>query len=325
MAKQLKLKALLEGIFEDTPQINKYEVTEGVRSYGIVGKTLYNNGNIMEIAKQLSHIAEQAHTHVMSETDDWFDQVSVNKNMKTLKGSVAEFKKAAVESHQLNQRLTGLYEDIGHVLNRYYEIDEIDQGDMDNDGQNEPDDEEYLDNKDKAIQKAAKESHVLNQRLTGLYEDIGHVLNRYYEIDEADKGDMDNDGKNEPDDEEYLDSKRAAITKAIKGETVGDPDGLAPDSPAKDAEDYKNEALDTDKAPNGGGDEDDYAARDGEDMKSESSQSNPHNVDGNNPNGGEEPDRDGEEMKEIKRSLLDVGGVVGIPALGQIARKFAGK
>ena len=151
-----KLKKLLEDVFNERPQINKYEVVEGVRSYGVVGKQLYNNSNIMEIAKQLSHIAEQAHTHVVSETDDWFDQVSVNKNMKALKGSVAEFKKTALEAHQLNQRLTGLYEDIGHVLNRYYEIDEADKGDMDNDGKNEPDSEEYLDNKDKAIKKAMK-------------------------------------------------------------------------------------------------------------------------------------------------------------------------
>ena len=233
MAKQLKLKTLLEGIFEDTPQINKYEVTEGVRSYGIVGKTLYNNGNIMEIAKQLSHIAEQAHTHILGEQDDWFDKVSVNNNMKSLKGSVAEFKKAAVESHQLNQRLTGLY------------------------------------------------------------EDIGHVLNRYYEIDEADKGDMDNDGKDEPDDEEYLDNKRAAITKAVKSETVNDPDGLAPDSPDGTGEEMKGESLDPDNT----------------DLVDQPA----------------DPAKDGEEMKEIKRSLRDVGGVVGIPALGQIARKFAGK
>ena len=47
MAKQPKLKTLLEDIFNEQPQINKYEVTEGVRSYGIVGKALYNNGNIM--------------------------------------------------------------------------------------------------------------------------------------------------------------------------------------------------------------------------------------------------------------------------------------
>ena len=210
MAKQPKLKTLLEDIFEDKPQINKFEVAEGVKSFGIVGKSLYNNSNIMEIAKQVSHIAEQAHTHVVSETNDWFDQVSVNKNMQSLKKRVAEFKKAAGEAHQLNQRMTGLYEDMGHILNRYYDITE-DAGDMDNDGVNEPDDEEYLDNKDKAIKQA---------------------------------------------------------------------------------------------------------------MKKESSQSSPHNVDGNNPNGGEDPAGDGEELKELKRSLRDVGGVVGIPALGQIARKF---
>ena len=109
----------------------------------------------MEIAKQVSRIAEQAHTHVLGETDDWFDQVSVNKNMQSLKKRVAEFKKAAGEAHQLNQRMTGLYEDMGHILNRYYDINE-DAGDMDNDGIQEPDDEEYLDNKDKAIKKAMK-------------------------------------------------------------------------------------------------------------------------------------------------------------------------
>ena len=57
----------------------------------------------MEIAKQLSHIAEQAHTHVMSETNDWFDKVSVSKNMKSLKGSVVEFKKTAIEAINLTR------------------------------------------------------------------------------------------------------------------------------------------------------------------------------------------------------------------------------
>tara|TARA_Y100001963_G_scaffold26964_1_gene36761 strand:- start:144 stop:848 length:705 start_codon:yes stop_codon:yes gene_type:complete len=232
MAKEPKLTKLLEGIFEEQPQINKYEVVEGVKSYGVVGKSLYNNSNIMEIAKQLSKIAENAHTHIVSETDDWFDKVSVNKNMQTLKRSVADFRKTAMESHQLNQRLTAIYEDMGHILNRYYDITEGDE---------------------------------------------------------------------------------------LVGETVNDPDGLAPDSPAQSGEDMK-EALDSDKTAVGGGDEEPYAAKDGEAMK-ESSQSDPHNVDGNNPNGGEEPSKDGEEMQEVKR-LKDVGGVVGIPALGQFVNKF---
>ena len=158
---KIKLKDLLSESFNDTPRVNKHEVIEGVRNYGIVGRQLYNSVNVMEVAKQLSHMAESAHSHILGENEDWFDQVSVNRNMKALKTNVAEFKKTAIESHQLNQRLQGLYEDIGHVLNRYYEISE-DKGDMDKDGKNEPDDQEYLQNKRDAITKAVKSETVGN-------------------------------------------------------------------------------------------------------------------------------------------------------------------
>ena len=155
-----KLKDLLGEVFDEAPKVNKHEVIEGVKSYGVVGQSLYNGNNIMKVAEQLAKIAESAHHHILGEESDWFDKISVNKNMKSLKSGVMEFQKTAKEAHALNQRLTGLYEDIGHVLNRYYEIDEvmneIDKGDMDNDGVDEPDDEEYMDNKDKAIKKAMK-------------------------------------------------------------------------------------------------------------------------------------------------------------------------
>tara|TARA_R100000008_G_C3450177_1_gene98940 strand:- start:9 stop:542 length:534 start_codon:yes stop_codon:yes gene_type:complete len=48
--------------------------------------------------------------------------------MKHLNGMVKEFKKTAMESNALNQRLTALYEDMGSVLNRYYDINEHDDG-----------------------------------------------------------------------------------------------------------------------------------------------------------------------------------------------------
>ena len=55
--------------------------------------------------------------------------------------------------------------------------------------------------------------------MEGAYEDIGGVLNKYYKVNaaltEKDKGDMDGDGIDEPDDKEYLDNKDAAIKKAM--------------------------------------------------------------------------------------------------------------
>ena len=171
-----KLKNLLGEAFEDTPKVDKHKVIEGVKNFGIVGKNLYNSNNIMEVAKQLSNIAESAHNHILSEQDDWFDKISVNKNMKSLKGSVVEFQKTAKEANALNQRLTALYEDIGHVLNRYYEIDEAieemdkpdeeeldgefddrEDKDIDNDGDSD-DSDEYLHKKRQAISKAMKET-----------------------------------------------------------------------------------------------------------------------------------------------------------------------
>ena len=168
-----KLKNILQEVFEESPQVDKYKVVEGVKNFGIVGKALYNNNNIVEIAKQLSEVAESAHNHILGEQDDWFDKVSVNKNMKSLKGGVVEFQKTAKEAHQLNQRLTALYEDIGHVLNRYYDIDEAldkvdtdkvepeddfkdrEDKDIDNDGDTD-DSDKFLHKKRQAITKAVK-------------------------------------------------------------------------------------------------------------------------------------------------------------------------
>ena len=188
---KVKLKDLLSEAFENTPRVDKRQTIEGVRNFGIVGKTLYNSSNIMEVAKQLSSIAESAHNHILGEQDDWFDKISVNKNMKTLKGSVVEFQKAAKEAHQLNQRMTALYEDMGHVLNRYYDIDEAHvYGHDDEDSEME----EKLDKVDPS--KVEPEDDFK---------------------DREDK-DIDNDGDVD-DSDKYLHKKRQAITKAIKKES----------------------------------------------------------------------------------------------------------
>ena len=204
-----KLQDLLSEVFEDVQKVDKHKVSEGVRNYGIVGKALYNNSNIMELANQLAGIAEQAHHHILGEQDDWFDKISVNKNMKTLKGSVVEFQKTAKEAHMLNQRLQGLYEDIGHVLNRYYEIDEA---------VDKIDDKEYMDNKDAAIKKAMKNEtkEAPGELDNNDDEKVKLSHGSQYDAVTEDKGDMDNDGKDEPDDEEYLQNKDKAIKKAMK-------------------------------------------------------------------------------------------------------------
>ena len=153
------------GLADSKPRVNKHEVTEAVRNYARVGKQLYTSGGILEAAKQLAHMAESAQNHILSETDDWFDAVSVKRNMKELKGLTAQFKKTAVEANATNQRLSALYEDMGNILNRYYDIDEAmdpvgkEDDDIDNDGDSD-DSDEYLKKRRDAISKAIKKEDV---------------------------------------------------------------------------------------------------------------------------------------------------------------------
>ena len=149
---------------EERPQVNKFEVIEAVKNYQRIGGQLFKDNGIIEVAKQLVGIAESAQNHVLSETDDWFDSVSVKRNMKELKGMTSQFKKAALEANAVNERLNALYEDMGNILNRYYDIDEAldavgkEDGDIDNDGDKD-DSDEYLANRRKAIAKAIKKQN----------------------------------------------------------------------------------------------------------------------------------------------------------------------
>ena len=162
--RNIKLMGIIEDIgimADERPKVNKHEVIEAVKSYARIGKQIQVNNNIMEAAKQLAQMAEAAQNHILSETNDWFDGVSVKRNMKELKGLTGQFKKTAVEANATNQRLSALYEDMGNILNRYYDIDEAldpvgdEDDDVDNDG-DEDDSDAYLKKRRDAVTKAVK-------------------------------------------------------------------------------------------------------------------------------------------------------------------------
>ena len=161
--KDIKLAKIVEdyALTQERPAVDKFQVIEAIKSYSRVGKQLYSNNGILDAAKQLAQMAESAQNHVLSETDDWFDAVSVKRNMKELKGLTGNFKKTALEANNVNQRLSALYEDMGNILNRYYDIEEAldpvgkEDDDVDNDG-DEDDSDAYLKKRRAAVTKAVK-------------------------------------------------------------------------------------------------------------------------------------------------------------------------
>ena len=109
---------------EQTQKVSSEQVSKALKSYNKLGETLYQQQSLKKTAKSLSEIAEMAATHTVQETEDWFDKVTVTRNMKELTNHSKQFSKIAEEASSVQQRLSALYEDMGVILNRYYDIPE---------------------------------------------------------------------------------------------------------------------------------------------------------------------------------------------------------
>ena len=110
---------------DDTPTIDVKELISKINNYNSLGESIYGKGSLKEVAESLSSIADGAAQHTLSETEDMFDKVTVSRNMKELTGLSKQFGKVASEANSLQERMSGLYEDMGNILGRYYDIGEM--------------------------------------------------------------------------------------------------------------------------------------------------------------------------------------------------------
>ena len=112
------------GEVESETKISSEQILSKIQEFGQLGKSIYKTGDLKETAKTLSDIANAAKVHTLRETEDWFDKVTVNRNMKELTNLSKNFDKLSEEASSVQQRLEALYEDMGNVLSRYYDLNE---------------------------------------------------------------------------------------------------------------------------------------------------------------------------------------------------------
>jgi hypothetical protein len=139
----------------------KREIMDSVSRFNDFGAKIYKTNEIAEMVEAIRNMTNGASKLALQETDDWFDGVTVKRDMKEVAKSTQLFEKAAKELSTLQQRLESVFEDIGHKLGKYYDIHEgmdavgKEDGDIDNDG-DEDESDEYLAKKRDAISKAMK-------------------------------------------------------------------------------------------------------------------------------------------------------------------------
>ena len=108
---------------------------EAVANFHKIGEMIYRQDKLREVTKTLGNIIEQAEKLTISESEHWFDNVTVSRHMKQMNEAFKVFEKTSKEMSGLQQRLESAYDDMGTVLNRYYKIGEAmkDEGPLDED------------------------------------------------------------------------------------------------------------------------------------------------------------------------------------------------
>ena len=128
----IKLKQLLKENEElqQMPNELKRHFLEIISTYGNHREGITRKSDIRGIAETLGAIADAAQEYTLREAGDWFDRTTIKRNMGELKKLQEKFEKEAVEAKRQEERLEALYEDMGHVLGRYFEIADIPEDQM---------------------------------------------------------------------------------------------------------------------------------------------------------------------------------------------------
>lgn len=125
---KLKLKDILkeENIEEQEftlTEEDKKEFFENIKNFSSLrNQILGSDSNLRKIAETLAKYAKIAEHITLNETDDWFDKITINKNMKQLKNISNDFTKAASDMQSIKERVSSLFDDMGHVLNKYFDV-----------------------------------------------------------------------------------------------------------------------------------------------------------------------------------------------------------
>ncbi len=136
---KLKLKNILESLNPKTSLEEKKSFLQEVERFNEYGSIIYRTEDLRKVAENINNLCEKAETITLEEAQDWFDEVTIKRNIKELNRKKSDFVKTVHEISKMQQRLEALYEEIGGTLSRYFEIkggndalDEITQDEVDN-------------------------------------------------------------------------------------------------------------------------------------------------------------------------------------------------
>ena len=120
------LKFILESILDaDTPtpmtREEKQNFMQEIANFSALGESVYGKGDLERTCERVKNIVERA-DRIMTESDDWLQNVAHKKGNKRMHEDYRDFQDAATTLKEAQDRMAMAYENIGQHLNRYFDV-----------------------------------------------------------------------------------------------------------------------------------------------------------------------------------------------------------
>lgn len=115
----------MTGMSDDMNNVNvmsRDEFLESVKNYSRYKESVFRLTDLKNVVQEIRKIVESAESITIQESDGWFDEITVNRHMKQLKESYKVLEKTCNELITSQQRFESAYNDIGRVLENYYDV-----------------------------------------------------------------------------------------------------------------------------------------------------------------------------------------------------------
>lgn len=116
-----QMKQLSED-FQEAPKMSRNEFLGAVKNYGAHKSQIYRSNDLRKTVAEIKKLVESAEEITLTESDGWFDKITVNRHMKQMKEAYKVLEKTCNEIVQSQQRFESAYNDIGRVLENYYDV-----------------------------------------------------------------------------------------------------------------------------------------------------------------------------------------------------------
>ena len=119
------LKFILETMMQDQPtpmtREEKQNFMQEIANFSVLGESVYGKGDLERTCERVKNIVERA-DRIMTESDDWMQNVAHKKGNKRMHEDYRDFEDAATTLKEAQDRMAMAYENIGQHLNRYFDV-----------------------------------------------------------------------------------------------------------------------------------------------------------------------------------------------------------